>query len=457
MSAAPTLTTFDPSHIPFQGKVIHDLEKWDYSESTPELLLSGAYGSSKSTLGAHIVVKHCLNNPGAVACIGRRTLPDLKQTVFSEIIDHIGDNLVEGVDYRASESTARIWFSNGSKVIPATWADKRYKKFRSRKISLLLIEEAAENDEDDMEAFMQLKARLRRVPGIRENICLLITNPDSPEHWIYKYFMESSFESRRVYYSKTSDNPFLDPVYIKQLRQDLDPKAALRYLHGKWLDLVGEVIYYSYNPDVNHVEAPYIVKAHAPIWLNFDFNIGHNKPMSVCLFQVVENKVHVFSESIIHGARTQDVLDDIASKGLLDFDCPYNLAGDASGSHRDTRNNRSDYDIIRKFLSNYERPHKGTMKKLDVEFRVPNSNPAIRKRHNLVNAYCKNDLGEVRLFTYQTAPTTKKGLMLTKLKKGADYIEDDSKDYQHVTTALGYGLVALEKHERNQEPDSGSF
>ena len=32
------------------------------------------------------------------------------------------------------------------------------------------------------------------------------------------------------------------------------------------------------------------------------------------------------------------------------------------------------------------------------------------------------------------------GLTKTKLKLGGNYIEDDSKDYQHITTAAGYGI-----------------
>jgi hypothetical protein len=31
-------------------------------------------------------------------------------------------------------------------------------------------------------------------------------------------------------------------------------------------------------------------------------------------------------------------------------------------------------------------------------------------------------------------------MKLTALKKGAEYIEDDSKEYQHITTAAGYRI-----------------
>jgi len=68
------------------------------------------------------------------------------------------------------------------------------------------------------------------------------------------------------------------------------------------------------------------------------------------------------------------------------------------------------------------------------------SNPPIRTRHNLVNSYCLNANGKRRLFVYEKAKTCDEGLRLTRLKPGGAYIEDDSKHYQHVTTAIGYGI-----------------
>jgi len=61
-----------------------------------------------------------------------------------------------------------------------------------------------------------------------------------------------------------------------------------------------------------------------------------------------------------------------------------------------------------------------------------------------VNAQCCNDLNQVRVKFYKNVPVAIQGMKLTKLKKGANYIEDDSakSPYQHVTTAIGYGICA---------------
>ena len=73
---------------------------------------------------------------------------------------------------------------------------------------------------------------------------------------------------------------------------------------------------------------------------------------------------------------------------------------------------------------------------------MPRSNPPVRERHNKVNAYLCNANGQHRMFVHKGAPTADKALRLTKLKAGGSYIEDDSKSYQHIGTAIGYALMA---------------
>jgi hypothetical protein len=94
-----------------------------------------------------------------------------------------------------------------------------------------------------------------------------------------------------------------------------------------------------------------------------------------------------------------------------------------------TRSIKSDYDIIEGFLSKYS-------KTLNFEMRVPRSNPPLRRRHNLVNAYFSNENNQVRLLVYDK--WVDKGFRLTAFKKGSGLIEDDNLPEQHVTTAIGY-------------------
>jgi len=256
-NSKPTIDAFCPYGIPYQYEVINLIRSdFDYSVGNLEILLSGSYGSAKSVLLAHIAVTHCLENPRARVALVRRTLPDLKRNIYQEILEHIEDCLVEKKDYRNNDSIARIRFSNGSEIIAVSWADRKYTKVRSLKLSMVIIEEAVENDAQDFDGFMAIKARLRRLPHVKENVLICATNPGDPGHWLYDYFITPNeggrtHPTRRVFYSLTEQNIYLNPVYIRQLKADKDPKQADRYLRGIWREISKDKVYYSYDSNIN--------------------------------------------------------------------------------------------------------------------------------------------------------------------------------------------------------------
>ncbi len=389
---------------------------------------------------AHVAVTHCLFNPGARFLLGRQSMPALKATILADVINHISPDLREGRDYWFNQTTGMIRFSNKSQIVCWSWSDGRFHKVRSVRLSGAAIEEGTESDTD--EAYTAIKLRVGRLPHVKENIIITATNPENPGHWLYKHFHigtpETRPKTRHVYYSVTTDNPFLPPQYIEQLKRDLDPKLARRMIYGEWIEISGEVIYYNYDRSVNYSTDAYRVDPSQPIILAWDFNIGHGKPMSCCLMQHIGGHFHVFAEAVLEGANTANILEELESRQFLRPEWTFIVCGDAAGKNRDTRSSRSDYEIITKFLSD---------RALRYTFAVPAANPPIRLRHNRVNAFCRNSLGDSRLTVYSTAPTVDEGLRLVKLKEGGQYLEDDSKRYQHVTTALGYAIVFLSAQE----------
>jgi hypothetical protein len=463
-NSKPTLLRFCPTAINYQHKFLKLVRKdWDYSKGRLEILLSGSYGSAKSVAMAHLAVTHCLMFKRSHVAICRKSMPDLKETLFNEILQHLeGDArenencppdkqkpiLVEGLDYFVNRGRASIVFKNGSKISPVYWADKNYKRPRSKSFSMILIEEATENDEQDKEVFDELLARLGRINDVPENVIVLATNPDSPAHWLYDYFIglpSKNHPNRHVFYSRTEDNRYLPKLYIEGLRKGMDAKRARRYLDGEWIELNKEQVYYAYSAEENFRNEVYKYDYRYPIRLSWDFNIGVGKPLSMIVFQYIDDVFHFAEEIVIEGMRTLDSCEELADRGILDMPFPaFIVNGDASGKHRDTRNVKDDYEIIMDYLSNYRTKQKNY---LNVIRSVPLANPTVRSRHNRVNAYCFNHAGERRLFVYKKAPNLHKGFRLVDLKKGSDYIEDDSKPYQHVTTAAGYGIKAVELFE----------
>jgi len=250
--------------------------------------------------------------------------------------------------------------------------------------------------------------------------------------------------AKHVYYSLTEDNPFLPKSYIAQLKRDLDPKLARRMLYGEWIEITQEVVYHAYNKDKQLKNRSFEVQTKHPIYISWDFNIGEGKPLSVVLFQYINEHMHIFNEVVVHGMRTEDSCEELASRDLLEYNAKYILTGDATAKHKDTRSKKSDYELIERFFANYRTKD---ARPLNFELRVPLSNPPVRTRHNMVNAYCLNESGNIRLWIYRDAPTADKGLRLTQLKKGGNYIEDDSKEYQHISTAIGYGLAVAHREQ----------
>jgi hypothetical protein len=375
-----------------------------------------------------------LENNRARFLIGRRALPDLKDTLYAKILEHL-----ESVDsryYRVWANTGKIWFVNGSEIISKSWADKRYSKLRSLELSGAAIEELTENKGDDEQAYHEIKMRVGRLPHVKCPIMISATNPDSPSHWAYKHFITPNsggekHATRHVYYSRTEDNPFLPPQYIQQLKNDLDPKRAKRMLYGEWIEIQDEVIYYAYDSALQYSKKPWTPRPETPIMISFDFNIGDGKPLSACAIAYEDGIFHVFAEVIIEGARTEEACQEFYDRGIIVPGKHYELYGDASGKARHTSSTRSDYEIIKE---SFDRNG------ISYRYCVPLANPAIRTRHNTINAYSRNALGQTRLFIHN-CPTIDEALRLTAFKKGGNIIEDDSKKYQHVGTALGYCLV----------------
>ena len=449
ISSTPSYYKYDPREVPYQYEFLKELYSFDYSLGVHEILLWGTVGSGKSLPAAHAAVRHCIENSGARVLLGRKALPDLKATILTKVLEHLeDDNLVEGKDYWVNYTSAKINFKNGSEMIGKSWADRKYKKLGSFEFSAAVIEEITENDEQDMEAYDYIKMRCGRLPHIKQSFILAVCNPDSPSHWVRRRFFNNKSPLIHTFESHLRDNKFLPNSYEVSVREGLDPMMAKRMLNNEWIDIGQEVIYYAYNQKDNFVNESYKVDERYPVIVSWDFNIGLNKPLSACFMQYVGGVFHIFNEVVVEGIRTLDSLEEMRERGLLDYNTYYKLFGDATGRHRDTRSKVSDWDIIEEFFA--QNQNRVTKRPIRFSVEVGKSNPPIRFRHNKVNATICNANGARRLFVYKDAKTVDEGLRMTKLKSGAQYLEDDSNSFQHITTALGYAICGtLEEIEES--------
>lgn len=467
-SSTPSFLDFNPKFIPYQYRVIHDIKvKFDFSNGPHYLLLSGSVGSAKSALMAWLIIDHCTQYDGAVALIGRKAMPDLKDTIFQKILEMLDHSFVESVDYVINLTETSIRFSNGSEIISRSWHDKKYTKFRSLELSFIAIEEVTENDAKDWKFFNELIARLGRRPHVPVNIFIGATNPDSPDHPAYKFFIDGGKRDKNVvrkgtnrhtYYSLTEQNPFLPAWYIEGLKEKYDAKLIRRMLYGEWLHIHTDVLYYQYDPEIHFQLENTKPDKELPLRLTFDFNIRKGKPMSSALLQYSpRGRKYVFIDEVaVEGARTVDALEEWAGKGYLDL--PHNpeiiIHGDATGKRGDSRGTSSDYSIIEDYLRRYNRKDGQA---INYALQVPAANPPLRERHNKANGQLKNAQGRVSVFIDKRCKVIHEGFLNTRLKENAGYLEDETTTGQDISTAVTYAIHYVETYGHSNETEDITF
>lgn len=264
------------------------------------------------------------------------------------------------------------------------------------------------------------------------NQMLFTTTLDEPNTWMYKTFVEKYMAKYMdVFYATTLDNrKNLPPGYIESLKATYSPKMYQRMVEAKWVMLEGSKVYYSFDRNL-HISNEAVRDEHLPILWSFDFNIGEGKPMSSCLCQIKKGRdrkgktrleLHVFDEIILETSDTNDSIVEYESRYGSRKDNVI-IYGDASGRARDTRSKTTDYLILKR---------KGF-----IQQKVPRGNPAIRNRHNAVNALLKSADGDIRVKIHPQCKVLAQGLDTVMLKAGSKYLEEETYS-QHVTTAIGY-------------------
>jgi len=467
-SSTPSFFEFNPKKIPYQYRVIHDVEtKFNYNLGPHYLLLSGSVGSAKSALMAWLIIRHCTQFTGACALIGRKAMPDLKDTIFQKILEMLDNSFVEDVDYVVNLTETSIKFSNGSEIISRSWHDKKYTKFRSLELSFMAIEELTENDKKDWRFFNECIARLGRRPHVPQNIFIAATNPDSPDHPAHKFFIQGATRSGytahkgdtiHTYFSLTEHNPFLPKWYIEGLKEKYDAKLIRRMLYGEWLHIHTDVIFHQYDPEIHYRLENTKPDVELPLRLTFDFNIRKGKPMSSALAQYNPRaRSYIFIDEVaVEGARTLDACEEWAGKGY--FDLPHNpeiiIHGDATGTKGDSRGVVSDYDIIEKYLANYRRKDR---KPINYVIQLPSRNPPLRERHNTANGLLRNAKGLVRVFIDKRCKMVNEGFTNTRLKENAGYLEDETTEGQDISTAVTYLMHYVETYGHDTETEDITF
>lgn len=143
-----------------------------------------------------------------------------------------------------------------------------------------------------------------------------------------------------------------------------------------------------------------------------------------------QEKLYLLDEIILASAVSRQSAEEFVDRYKNHKNKHVIIYGDPAGRAGEKHGQISAYTEIEKVLS-----LNGWTYSRHVEL----SHPSIKDRQNTVRAKIKNACGDVTLFVNtQKCPYVHEGLATVQFKKGSAFLEDDSNQYQHVTTAIGY-------------------
>ena len=215
--------------------------QWEtYTSDAIFTLQSGAFGSGKTLTNAWIILRECLEYPGCYGLAGAAAMPQLRETLqlqFNKLIQGLRARGL--VSYNGRDQKYTFW--NGSSVIFRALVGSNPTAMReaikSYNCGFIVLEEVTSIPE---ETVGDLLGRRREGAGSRR--IYATCNPDTPEHYLYDWFVRDPREGFRMVTSNTYDNPYLPEDYIRAMEVLYGGgEKARRYLRGEWVAMQGMV------------------------------------------------------------------------------------------------------------------------------------------------------------------------------------------------------------------------
>lgn len=308
-------------------------------------LYQGGYGSGKTFCGSLLGIMLCIKYEGIRGLVGAQTYPMLKDTTMQQYFEHL-DNMgfKAGYHYTFKVADGKLIFWNGSEILFRHLQEPE--KLKSLNLGFVELEEMSNVPEA---TFKMLISRLRQNNIWGEDFQYRLfghTNPESSKGWIYKYFVEQKPDNYRLILAPTTQNTFLSPDYVENMKKLYDEEYYRINVLGEFGDYTSGLVVKNFTND-NIKELHY--QPDLPLHLTFDFNVD---PMSCILAHVADGKVFYFDEFILENTTTQGTMDEVLKKYPA-HKSEIIVNGDASGDNRSTQSEVSNYVIIRNALKRH--------------------------------------------------------------------------------------------------------
>jgi hypothetical protein len=255
--------------------------------------------------------------------------------------------------------------------------------------------------------------------------CWLLGVPDGLNHY-YDLCMaaETGADSNfRVFHWKSAE--ILPPDVIADMMKAMSKKQFDQEFNASF-ETAGGRIYEEYSK-ANHTTES--IQPHEQLMWMHDQNYT---PLSSAIGVRRNNgrDLYLLDEIVMTSAVSKQSAIEFVEKYKKHLNKKVIIYGDPAGKAGEKHGHASDYTEI-----------EGVLRANGWQFerKVKAAHPAIKNRQNAVRAKIVTADGVVSLFVNPlTAPWCDKGLNTVQLQKGSTFQEDQTNQYQHITTAIGY-------------------
>ncbi len=190
------------------------------------VLFSGGYGCGKSLMLTLKAIQHALDYPNNYILMGRKTYPELRDTLLKEFFTICPDSLIK--DYLKAEG--RVIFHNKSEIVFRHLDTIAASEIRSMNLGSAFVDQAEDIDKEVIDG---LRGRLRR-DGVPDEARQIFLSCNPALTWLYAEFKQNPQPEYEVIEASTLENEKnLPPAYVEDLLKYPDAYRR-QYVYGIW-------------------------------------------------------------------------------------------------------------------------------------------------------------------------------------------------------------------------------
>jgi hypothetical protein len=269
---------------------------------------------------------------------------------------------------------------------------------------------------------------LRPALADKQGRALLIGTPRGHDHFYELFESVKEQEQWRTFQFTTEQGGNVKTEELASATQELDERTYRQEFQASFENVTVGRVYYAFERTGNVGKPRY--NPRLPLMWSLDFNVN---PMCSVIAQRDGDYLDILEEITLPDSNTQAACQEFHRRvSRHGRSLTVHLYGDASGNGRHTSASRTDWQIVREYLSSCG---------YQVQFRVPGANPPVKDRVNCVNSMLCNQAGERRLTIDESCRELIKDL--EQVTWDAEALNKSDGKRSHVSDAMGY-IVAHE-------------